>query len=554
MIWPHSTSEFAIMELEKTSDALHLSNWFFLADRFTKGHTIDAGSQYMRLEHGPWDQVMCRYQEWYEDINLSVPADRPEWCIGAAIYEVHVGCAPFLEGVNYEPYPKMADLANDLPRIASLGFEVIQIMPHWPFCGYTVHDYYQIDKQYGDEEELKAVVRLAHSLGLKVILDIVLHGCVDREIIEWDMSVLDPRYDFIFSEWLKAADAVSRYRVEHPEWFMQDENGETAKIYTWAFDHANKGFQEFLIEVLKHYLDDLGVDGFRFDAPTWNCMPNWASGIPERASAAYYASYHLLKRVRKEIKPTYPSALLYTEPSGPLFRNLMDLTYNYDEEWLSGSLMEVTSERGYAGARLYNGRRINARDVARWLHYRQLALPADSITVHHLDSHDTFWWGEKAQFRWEAFGIEASRSLFAMFALVGGGIMNYVGGERGSEEFFRRLLRLRQSDKALRFGDCDYFAISCDQDMVLALLRTFKNEHAIPLVNLSPEKLNVILQIPVERLGSDNSQAFVIYDLLNHVSITSSVRKRYAADDLNHLLIDLPAYGVRVLRFYPIMK
>ncbi|MGE5224701.1 MAG: alpha-amylase family glycosyl hydrolase [Omnitrophica WOR_2 bacterium] len=552
LCWPHSTSEFCIMEAEKKLERLSFVQWQFLADRFQKGHALEAGAQYVRIDHGSWEQALQHYQAWYEKIGLTAPLDRSAWSDGTAIYEVHTGRAPFLGGRSYEPYSEMKDLVDDLPRIKSLGFEVIQLMPHWPFCGYTVHNYHQIDRQYGDETELKRLVHTAHSLGMKVILDIVLHGCVDKEIVRLDMQAFGPRFDFIFGEWLKAADEKATYRSEHPEWFIQDEQGQTAKIYTWAFDHSNLSFQNFIIGVLKFYLAEFEVDGFRFDAPTWNCVPNWAPGLPYRASASYYAAYHLMTRARKEIKQYYPEALFYTEPSGPLFRETMDLTYNYDEEWLSGSLVDIVSERGFAGARIYNGKRLTAREVAEWLHYRSLSLPAGSVTVHHLDSHDTYWWGEKAQFRSEAFGPAAARALFAFYALIGGGLMNYVGSESGSETFYSRLVNLRQKTAALRYGDCDYLAIKADPDTILPLLRSYREEHIIPVINLGKQDACAVLQIPAARLGLKITDHCLVFDIFNNEYIQPSGERRLPVGELDHLNVPVAAFGVRLLQVYPI--
>jgi hypothetical protein len=230
----------------------------------------------------------------------------------------------------------------------------------------------------------------------------------------------------------------------------------------------------------------------------------------------------------------------------------MDLTYNYDEEWLSGSLLEVVSSRGFAGARYYTGQRITARQIAEWLQDRRLSLPAGSRTVHHLDSHDTFWWGEKAQFRHEAFGLEASRALFAMFALLDGGIMNYVGAERGSEDFYRNILRLRQNTPALRVGTCDYLAIQAVPEMVLPLLRSHAGEHFIPVINLSPAPVNAHLKLPVGKLGFKDGQDWTVFDVLNHEPIVTKRESgdltRLTTEQVIDLAVGLPAYGVRVLQ------
>ena len=144
---------------------------------------------------------------------------------------------------------------------------------------------------------------------------------------------------------------------------------------------------------------------------------------------------------------------MYTEPNGPLFRRNVDLNYNYDEEWLWASLVDVLAPDVYAGSCQWDARRLTARELATWLHYRRLALPPGSLTVHHLDSHDTFWWGEKARFRREALGQDAARILFALCAFMDGGIMSYVGAEKGSEEFYRRVLHLRRAIPELCQGD-----------------------------------------------------------------------------------------------------
>lgn len=552
LFWPHSTHEFSIMEMEKRDQGLLVSQWLFLADRFTNGHQIETGYQYLRLAHGDWESVLKRWQPWYETVQLTTPDDRPLWAFGTAICEVHVGRAPFLGGLIYEPYPHMADLTNDLPRICGLGFKIVQLMPHWPFCGYTVHRYEDIDQQYGEASELKTMVQTAHHLGLKVILDVVLHGAIDREIVRWNMEQYGPRYHFIFGEWLKRADERSRYRDEHPEWFMQDEDGHTARIYTWAFDHANPGYQDYLVSVLRFYLDELGVDGFRFDAPTWNCMPNWNRSLPARPSSAYYAPHHLMAHVRKSIKASHPLALLYTEPSGPLFRHTVDLTYNYDEEWITGSLLPVVSPRGYAGARTYTGKPPTVREIAEWMHYQRYTLPEGAMTVHHLDSHDTFWWGEMAQFRREAFGGQAARAMFAFFALVGGGLMSYIGAEKGSEDFYRDVIHLRYSLSALRLGYCDFLAIHADHPRVLPLLRQYGGAHAIPVINFSAEPVETRLSIPLDRLGLLETDACLVIDVLNHATLGAEGQPRQLATALSALQVDLAPYGVKVLQVVPL--
>jgi hypothetical protein len=497
-VWAHTEAEMSLMEAYKTEEGVRLSQLHLLADRFAKGEILEAGSQYIRVYGGGWRQAMESFREWYEKAGLSVPQDSPRWADGIAIYEAHIGKAYFADGKSYGPYPDMRDLIVDLPRIRAMGFEAVQLMPRMPFCGYTVHRYEDIDRQYGDAEGFREMIAAAHTLGMRVILDIVMHGPVDKEIVRRDIRKFGYQKDSVFNIWLEQSDDVSVYRSRHPEWFMQNEDGEASSLYTWAFDHANPGFQNYFISTLKWYLREFQVDGFRFDAPQWNSIPNWRRDLPDRASSSYYASYPLLARARKEIKAEFPDALLYTEPSGPLYRHCMDCCYNYDEEWLTGSLFPPKAIGKYAGSSTYTGRRPTGREVAEWFHYKRLALPDGSMTVHHLDSHDTFWWGDLAQFRHEAIGDREAHAMFSVFALIGGGIMNYAGAEKGSEEFYSGLLKQRQNVPELRFGQCDFLSARSGDENVFLVIRALDGRHTLAAVNIGREASNALVSVPLE--------------------------------------------------------
>jgi hypothetical protein len=544
LIWLRSQTEFCMAEVDRTDSGLQVAGWLFVADRFTRGHTVRAGYQAIALYRGTWREAMHWYQRSYSKDGLCTPRERPSWTRQAAVYEVHVGVAPFLGGISYAPYPQVDDLIRDLPRIAALGFNVIQLMPHWPFCGYTVCDYYDIDNSYGAEQSVRELIGTAHALGLKVLLDVVLHGCVDQEIVRWDMQALGPRYDFIFSEWLKRAPVRSRYRDQYPHWFMRDEEGQLARTYTWAFDPANPDWHDFMVDVLSFYVRDLGVDGFRFDAPTWNCMPNWDRDLAYRPSASYYGAHELFVKVRQALRAIDPEILLYTEPSGPLFRVTMDMNYNYDEEWLWGAVVEPISPRGYTGSSSPDGHRLTAREMAEWLEFRRLALPEGSMTVHHLDSHDTFWWGEKAQLRSEAFGPEAARALFAVCACLDGGLMNYVGGEKAAPDFYGQLLALRRKLPEMHEGECDYAGVTCDEEMVFCPLWSWQGQFSLPLINLSNRAVTCHIHLPVSRMGLELDARYSIWDAMSQQMVQPDRPAGIYGRDVGDLTVALPPFAV----------
>jgi hypothetical protein len=190
----------------------------------------------------------------------------------------------------------------------------------------------------------------------------------------------------------------------------------------------------------------------------------------------------LFELLRAELRALKPEALLYTEPSGILYRRTMDLTYNYDEQWLVRAVMTGGAGRSHW---IRNG-----RELGRWFHDRDASLPRGSLTAHHLDSHDSFWWPHPGQkWRREQFGLPATAALMTMFALSGGPMMTFVGGELGIEDEVRAVNRLRAASAAFGRGVSDYAAIEVDDDDVYAVLRHLDGATGLLLVNLSDHEV-----------------------------------------------------------------
>ncbi|MGI8486331.1 MAG: alpha-amylase family glycosyl hydrolase, partial [Thermomicrobiales bacterium] len=88
-------------------------------------------------------------------------------------------------------------------------------------------------------------------------------------------------------------------------------------------------------------------------------FPNWSPTTEKRASSQQLGSVEHFARLRPLLKSIKPDAMLYTEPSGTLFRQTMDITYNYDEHWLIHAVLrpEYALQKNPIGIR-------HARDLA----------------------------------------------------------------------------------------------------------------------------------------------------------------------------------------------
>lgn len=454
----YSEEEMVMADTEVTGEELALIHQFQCAALLGPGRIVHAGHQFISLVDGTLEEAAVSLGEIYTRLDVRLPADTPDWMKQLKIYEAHTGpkfMDPFLpkEADCYEPYPTLDSLNDDLERIQGLGFNVLQLMPRFPFPGYTVHDYHDVDAHYGGKEALVALIERAHGLGMRVLLDVILHGSVDKGL---------PRY----AKW---AAPRSRYLDEHPDWFMRTETGEIATSFTYAFDVANRDWQDHFIGVLRYYIRELGADGFRIDAPMWNHFPNWDPDIAYKAGTSTVGALGLFRRAREALGELGKDVIFFTEPGGPMLHTVFDITYSYDEMWMLGALVEPVADP-YSCWYTPFDHKITAREMRDWLKYKALVHPGDSFrrVVRQIDSHDSFEWIGLGQFKHAAFGPEAARAMFALNALLPGGIMNFTGGEEGSEDFYRRVLSLRDRPEFVH-GHANFDASSCDDDMVYHL-------------------------------------------------------------------------------------
>lgn len=526
VLWPFSRTELADVNLAGGTDAVRVDVATGLAGRLPPGESLGYGRVALDLLDRTWEDVRDDVPSWYGPLGLTTPRDRPDWVAGASIYEVQIGYSVFWDGYRYAPYPTAGDLLADLPRIRGLGYDVVQIMPRQPYPSYNVHDYADVSTSYGDEADLRAVVDRCHALGMRVILDILLHGVIDQEVMARtaDRVRQGPYYprlaedttnawgqgpaarDAMALAWSRhivdfephwSAGSPPRHRLvdEHPDWFMRDSAGNVIGIYTKAFDAANAEWQEYFCAAAEDLVRRLDIDGFRFDAPTYNALPNWSAETERRASYSPLGSLELFDRLRPRLKRLDDDAVLYTEPSGAAFRQAMDLTYNYEEQWLVPSVLGDPAAAPPTSVR-------NGRELAAWFRDRDATLPPGSLVCHHIDSHDTFWWplpGRK--WRREQYGVEATRALLAVFALSGGAFMTFVGGEEGIEDDVRRVHRLRDTLPEVARGTADFRAVRVDgddSDAVYAVVRRDGANSCVLLVNLSAEEVDTTCRVAVD--------------------------------------------------------
>jgi len=95
-----------------------------------------------------------------------------EWWRGAVIYQVYP--RSFCDS-NGDGIGDLAGITSKLEYVADLGVDAIWISPFFKSpmkdFGYDVEDFRQVDPVFGDLDDFDTLIRKAHSLGLKVVID-----------------------------------------------------------------------------------------------------------------------------------------------------------------------------------------------------------------------------------------------------------------------------------------------------------------------------------------------------------------------------------------------
>lgn len=199
--------------------------------------------------------------------------NKEKWWQQAAFYQIYM--PSFCDG-NGDGIGDFIGITSKLPYLKELGIDCIWLTPFYTSPkvdnGYDIADYYAIDKDYGTMEDFEAFIEKAHSLGIRVIADIVLNHTSNQHIwFKESRSSLDnPKRDWYI--WKKP---VNDGMPNNWESFFGEKAWEydehTKEYYYHAFakeqvdlNWANIDMKKAVFDILAFWMDK-GIDGFRLD-------------------------------------------------------------------------------------------------------------------------------------------------------------------------------------------------------------------------------------------------------------------------------------------------
>ncbi|MEP4051094.1 MAG: alpha-amylase family glycosyl hydrolase [Litorimonas sp.] len=211
-----------------------------------------------------------------EDVSPSFAAsDDAQWWKGALIYQIYPRS---FQDTNGDGIGDLPGITKRLDYIASLGVSCVWISPFFtsPMAdyGYDVSNFCDVDPVFGTLSDFDTLIKKAHSLGLKIIIDQVYSHTSDQH--PWFEESRSSK-DNEKSDWYVWADAKadgtppnnwqSVFGMGAWQW-----DARRGQYYLHNFlveqpdlNLHNPVVQDAILDVTQFWLDR-GVDGFRIDA------------------------------------------------------------------------------------------------------------------------------------------------------------------------------------------------------------------------------------------------------------------------------------------------
>ena len=167
----------------------------------------------------------------------------------------------FDQNQNYQ------DLIDRIDYFKNLNVTAIQLLPNMEFegnlsWGYNTSFHMALDKYYGTKDKFKEFIDLCHQNGIAVILDIVLNHAFGRNPMV-RMWMDDPDGD----GWGSPSSENPYFNQIATHSYSVGED----------FNHQQLRTQNYVQRVLKHWIEEFKIDGFRWDLTkgfTQNCSPS----------------------------------------------------------------------------------------------------------------------------------------------------------------------------------------------------------------------------------------------------------------------------------------
>ncbi|MFL9483319.1 alpha-amylase family glycosyl hydrolase [Chitinophagaceae bacterium LWZ2-11] len=384
--------------------------------------------------------------------DTAIIAGHPAWIMQGNIYEVNVR--------QYTPEGTFKAFEKHLQRLKDMGVQTLWFMPINPIgkkdrkgtlgSYYAVADYEAINPEFGTMDDWKALVKKAHEMGFKVIIDWV------------------PNHTSADHPWL----------ISNPDFYEKDSTGKPAIPFDWVdtrkLNYKNKAVADTMIASMKFWIDNTGIDGFRCDV---------AQDVPDEFWTRCIAALRADKNIFMLAEGNKPS----------LHKDGFDATYT----WNDFNIMKL----------IVKGER-KAKDLDSTINNTDTTFPANALRMYFTSNHDENSWN-KADY--ETMPGESHAPFAVLTQTIGRSVPVIYSGQEEPflrairffykdtitlakferAAFYKTLLDLRKRNEALAANAKFTRIKTSDDDKVFAYTREMTGKKIFVILNLSNTPVSV---------------------------------------------------------------
>jgi alpha-glucosidase len=384
---------------------------------------------------------------------------------GMVIYQIYPRS---FKDSNNDGIGDLAGISSELKYIANLGVDGIWISPFFksPMVdfGYDIADFCDVAPQFGTLDDFDTLIRKAHKLGLKVIIDQVYSHTSDQHqwFIESRKNKTNPKADwYVWAEAKPDGSPPNNWQSVFmgPAW-----SWDTARSQYYLHNFLreqpdlnihNQEVQDAILETAKFWLER-GVDGFRMDAVNFYTHNQALTDNPELPFKTGAKPFDMQSHINNQSQPETP---LFLER----FRALMD---EYPGTF---TMAEIGGENALLEMKEYTreSRRLNTAYSFDFIEAPELTAKLIRDTLESWAKYDDSEWPSftfsnhdrpRAVSRWARNTKEEANPQFAKFLnmlllTIRGGICLYQGEELGLPQAKIPFEKLRDPEAIANWPD-----------------------------------------------------------------------------------------------------
>ncbi|MBN2175664.1 MAG: alpha-amylase [Bacteroidales bacterium] len=370
----------------------------------------------------------------------------PAWVAGKTIYEVNLR--------QFTKEGTIKAFEAHLQRLKDLGVGILWFMPIQPIgkknrkgtlgSYYSIRNYTEVNPEFGTLDDFKSLVQKIHDLGMKVIIDWVANHTA------WD----------------------HHWTVDYPEYYDRDEKGNfKPPVKDWEdvihLDYGNPDLWNAMIDAMKFWINEAGIDGFRCDM-------------------AHLVTTLFWNRARQVLDVMKPVYMLAESENYDLLEYAFDTIYNWK---LMHAMNDIASGK------------ISANNLAEVIVNEFQYLPEGASSLNFTSNHDENSWQGSAIERLHYY----LEPLTVLTFMIPGRPLIYSGQEAGN---YRRLkffdkdeiewkedkmfglyqkLTKFKATKLLHLSNINFIKNDC-QDAIISLSISNEKHKVLVILNLSGKK------------------------------------------------------------------